>query len=157
MSNISVNSLEGEMQTTDNPIIPFDILHTDHFGPLKESNSGFKHILLVIDAFTRFTWLFPVKSTTSKEAIKHFTWLFHNFGNPNILVSDRGTVFTSQEFSEFLRNRNIKHRLVAVATPQANGIVERVNKFLKSSLKRVTENTDNWSVHLDTVQYVINM
>jgi len=110
MSNTAVNSLEGEMQITNNPTVPFEILHTDHFGPLKESNNGFKHILLIVDAFTRFTWLFPVKSTTSKEAIKHFTWLFHNFGNPNTLVSDRGTAFTSQEFSEFLRNKNIKHR-----------------------------------------------
>lgn len=136
MSNASVHTQEKEIQITDSPFIPFNIVHTDHFGPLTESHEGFKHILLIIDAFTRFTWLFAVKSTSSKEAIKHFSSLFHNFGNPKLLISDRGTAFTSHEF---LQNKSIKHRLIAVSVPQANGVVERVNKFLKSSFKKLVD------------------
>lgn len=97
MTNSATNSREGEMQITDSPTIPFYIIHTDHFGPLKESRDGFKHVLLVVDAFTRFTCFFPVRSTGSKEVIKHFTWLFQIFGNPSVVVSDRGTAFTSRE------------------------------------------------------------
>lgn len=45
---------------------------------------------------------------------------------------------------------------MAVAAPWANGLVERVNRFLKSSLKKVTEDHLNWNEHLNTIQYVIN-
>jgi hypothetical protein len=89
MANASVNSHEGEMQIVDCPEEPCQILHTDHFGPISKSVEGFKHILLVVDAFTRFTWLLPVRSTGSKEAIKHFTSLFNTFGNPKILCYDK--------------------------------------------------------------------
>lgn len=61
-----------------------------------------------------------------------------------MLVSDRGTAFTSQEFSDFLMSREIKHRQVAVAAPWTNGVVERVNRFLKSSLKKLVEDPTSW-------------
>lgn len=85
MANPVSNSREGEMQITDTPSGPFQIIHIDHFGPINESDLGFKHILIVIDAFT---WLFSVKSTSSKEAIRHLSNLFHTCGNPELVVSD---------------------------------------------------------------------
>lgn len=156
MNNTSANSREGNMQITDSPSYPYEIVHTDHFGPLKEASDGAKHILVLVDAYSRYTYLFPVKSTNSKETIKNLSYVFSDRGNPSILVSDRGTAFTSLTFSEFITSRNIKHRLVAVAAPWANGLVERINRFLKSSLKKVVDDQLLWSSHIDTIQYVIN-
>lgn len=82
--------------------------------------------------------------------------MFISFGIPETLVSDRGTAFTSQEFVEFLRSHNIKHRQIAVAAPWANGIVERINRFLKSCLKKIVEEYHGWSSHLGTIQCIIN-
>lgn len=81
MSNSSTNSREGELQISDTPTKPFQVLHADHFGPLTETAKGFKHILIIIDAVTRFTWVIAVKSTSAKESIKHFTSLFNIFGH----------------------------------------------------------------------------
>lgn len=81
------------MQLLSAPEEAFQILHTDHFGPLSESFEGFKHILVLVDAFTRFTWFFLVKSTSTREVIKHFFSLFNIFGNPFKVVSNKGTVF----------------------------------------------------------------
>lgn len=156
MADTSVNSREGDMQITDAPTSPFVIIHIDHFGPIIESSNGFKHILVVVDAFSRFTWLFATKTTNSKETINHLSSLFNIFGNPLTLISDRGTSFTSYEFVEFIKGRGIKHSLIAVAAPWANGLVERVNRFLKSSLKKVIEDHLLWNSCLDMIQYVIN-
>lgn len=156
MANSAVNSREGNMQITDTPSIPLEIMHVDHFGPLKESSNGLRHILIIIDAFSRFTWLFPVKSTTSKEVIKHLSILFQNFTNPLKLISDRRTAFTSQEFANFLKNHKITHHQVAVAAPWANGLVERVNRFVKSSLKKIVEDQAEWDKYLSLVQYAVN-
>lgn len=100
----------------------------------------------------------PFSSQTNfKETIKNLSYVFSDRGNPLILVSDRGTAFTSSEFGQFVTSRKIKHRLIAVATPWANGFeVERVNRFLKSSLKKTVEDQLCWSTYLDTIQYVIN-
>lgn len=154
--NSSVNSREGEIQITDSPSAPFIILHLDHFGPILVSTDGFKHILVNVNAFSRFTWLYAVKSTGSKEVIKHLSDLFNIFGNPSLLVSDRGTAFTLQDFAEFLKSNHIQYRQVAVAASWANGIVERVNKFLKCSLKKIVNDQSSWHSCLNTVQYAIN-
>lgn len=82
--------------------------------------------------------------------------MFHIFGNPCIIVSDRGTAFTAREFSSFVKERKIYHRLVAVAAPWANGVVERVNRFLKSSISKIIDNLHDWKSCLPSVQYTIN-
>ena len=155
MTNTSSNVKEGDMQICGTATEFGQTFHIDHFGPLKESE-GYKYILVIVDSFTRFTWLFPVRSTGTKEVLIKLSWLFNIFGNPKEIVSDRGTAFTSQEFTQFLNKYDIKHRLVAVAAPWANGLVERINRFLKASLKRRVEESSNWITDLGTIQYVIN-
>lgn len=156
MANTSANRNEGELQTPSATSLPFEIVHTDHFGSLQETEDGYRHILVVIDAFTRFTWLFPTKTAGTKEVINCLQSLFAMFGSPRELVSDRGTTFTSNELHKFLAELKVKHRKVAVASPWANGMAERVNRFLKSSLTNTVENPADWKNQLRKVQYVIN-
>lgn len=46
--------------------------------------------------------------------------------------------------------------MTAVASPWANDQVERVNRFLKSTLAKMIENPDEWERNLGKAQYVIN-
>ena len=55
-----------------------------------------------------------------------------------------------------MKQLNINHRKVAVASPWANGLVERVNRFLKTSLSKLIDSPDGWKAQLAKVQYVIN-
>jgi len=125
--NSSPSRFEGE--TFLMPLkASMDVVHVDHFSPLRQTERNYKHILVIIDAFTRFTWLFSTKSMGTVEAVKCLRSVFHTFDNSTEIVTNRGTTFTSSEFTHSLR---AKHRKVAVAIPWANGIVERVNKFPK--------------------------
>ncbi|XP_011858461.1 PREDICTED: uncharacterized protein K02A2.6-like [Vollenhovia emeryi] len=154
--NTASNTREGELQITDNPPRPFHVLHIDHFGPINPTQDGFKHILVVVDAFSRFTFLQATKSTGTKEVVNYLSLLFHIFSNPGILVSDRGTAFTSHEFASFMKSKGVTHTLTAVASPWANGLVERINRFLKSSLQKIVDDLQIWNTHLNAVQYTIN-
>jgi len=116
----------------------------------------YKHVLVIVDAFTRFTWLRAVKSTTSRETIEHLRNIFSEYGNPTNIVTDRGTAFTSKEFATFITETLIKHRLIAVASPWANGLVERVNRFLKNLLTKLTNSLTEWKIKLIEAQYIIN-
>lgn len=155
-ADAATHSKEGEMQIDVNPTMPCEMLYIDHFGPLEPTEDGYRHILVAVDAYTRFTWLFSVKSTGTREAIKHLEMIFGIFGRPKVVVTDRGTAFTSNEFVAFVEKLKIQHRKVAVASPWANGLVEKVNRFLKSSLKKAVDTADNWKSCLSNVQYVIN-
>jgi len=156
VANSSVNTKEGEIQLKEIPKLPMHTVHIDHFDTLIESTSGRKHILVLIDSFTRFTWLLPVETTSSRETIENIIPIFNVFGNPNTLVLDHRISFTSSEFSDFIQKRGIKHRLVAIAGPWANGLVECVNHFLKSSLCKVIDDQLNWTDSLSLIQYTVN-
>ncbi|XP_036346535.1 uncharacterized protein K02A2.6-like, partial [Rhagoletis pomonella] len=138
--------------------IPFDTLHLDHFGPLPAIKSKRKHILVAIDAFTKFVKLYPVNSTSTKEVCCSLDKYFSYYSRPRRIITDRGTCFTSLEFSNFLLKRNIGHVKVAVASPQANGQVERVNRVLKTMLSKLTETIDHadWTAKLSQVEYALN-
>jgi len=155
--SIASGKPEGEMQIYEKGSVPFNTIHVDHFGPMEVTKGKFKYILVIVDAFTKFVWLFPTKSTGTDEVVKSLTVLFGWLGTPSRIVSDRGTAFTSQKFAEFVDGKNIKHVKTAVASPWANGQVERVNRFLKSTLAKITDDPTKWNEKISVAaQYAIN-
>jgi hypothetical protein len=48
---------------------PFHTIHIDHLGPFIRSKSGKTQVFTVIDAFTKFIFLYAVKSTKAIYAI----------------------------------------------------------------------------------------
>ena len=65
-----------------------------------------------------------MSSITSGATIEQLRDLFARYGIPQQLVSDNGSQFTSQEFSEFMKGNSIKHTLVAPYHPRSNGQAE---------------------------------
>jgi len=75
MADDTKNRFEGETSLYPAPNTAMEILHLDHFGLLQETQDHYKHIFLVVNAFTRFTWLYPVKTISTREVIEHLTFL----------------------------------------------------------------------------------
>lgn len=138
--------------------IPFDTIHIDHFGPLANTLNKNKHILVVIDAFNKFVKLYAVNTTSTKEVCAAIQKYFDYYSRPRRIIADRGTCFTSLEFVSFVAERNIQHIKNAVASPQANGQVERVNRVMGRMLGKLTNpiNHADWSRLLSRVEYAIN-
>lgn len=104
--------------------MPFLTCHIDHFGPIDKNIAIKKYVLLVIDGFTKFSKLYAVKTTNTKETIDCLFDYFRNYSRPKIIISDRGSCFTSDEFKTFTDENNLNHVLIATASPKANGQVE---------------------------------
>jgi len=81
---------------------------------LKEINDKFKYILIVIDAFTKFVWLFASKSTGADEIINYLTLLFNLIDNPKRIINDRRTAFSSNNFVKFVKDKTIKYLMAVV-------------------------------------------
>ena len=92
---------EGELHPVSKEAESLRTYPVDHLGPLEMTSKQYKHIFAVIDAFTKFCWLYPTKSTTSKEAIAKLHLQSLVFANPFEIVSDRDTAFTSDEFRQY--------------------------------------------------------
>ena len=57
-----------------------------------------KYFFLLVDAHSKWIEVRPVNNATSTVAIEQLRSIFATHGLPEMLVTDNGTVFTSNEF-----------------------------------------------------------
>ncbi|GKE58118.1 retrovirus-related pol polyprotein from transposon TNT 1-94 [Tanacetum coccineum] len=110
------------------------LLHMDLCGPMRvESIKGKKYILIIVDHYSRFTW---VKFLRSKdEALDAIIKCIKNIQvrlNATVrdVRTDNGTEFVNQTLRNFYENVDISHQTSVARTPQQNGVVERRNQTL---------------------------
>ena len=116
------------------PEKPWSRIHVDHAGPFQG-----KTILVVVDAHSKWIEAVTVPSTSSTATIKVLRNLFATHGIPELLVSDNGTSFTSEEFKEFLQRNGIRHRTSSPYHPATNGLAERAVQVVKTGLRKIPE------------------
>jgi len=134
-----------------------DTYHVDHVGPLPSTKKHYKHIFVVIDAFSKFVWLYATKTTSTDEVIDKLTKQSVIFGNPRRIISDRETAFTSNNFTDYCAKENIEHILTTTGIPRANGQVERINRTLIPLLTKLSDpECEKWYKYLDLAQQCIN-
>ncbi|GFW54990.1 hypothetical protein TNCV_2786051 [Trichonephila clavipes] len=144
-----------------NPIskesIPLSTYHVDFIGPLPSTNKSYQHIFTVVDAFTKFTWLYPVKTVSAESAPEKLKQPQKTFGNPIRIISDRGSAFTSKLFNDYCDEENIKHLQIATGVPRGNEQVERIHRTLIPVLTKLSlDDSTKWYKYVDRLQRIIN-
>lgn len=155
------NRKEGKKEGMLHPISklegPLHTYHADHLGPIPSTNKNYQYILAVTDEFTKFTWIYPTKSTTAKETINCLVKQQKTFGNPSRIITDKGTAFTAKEFEEFCNEEGIKHLTITTGVPRGNGQVERINRTIIPVLTKLSINDPTkWFKFVDRVQRALN-
>ncbi|GFV60936.1 hypothetical protein TNCV_925501 [Trichonephila clavipes] len=139
---ILANKKTGKKEGFKNPIskesIPLSTYHVDFFGPLLSTNKSYQHIFTVVDAFTKFTWLYPVKTVSAESALEKLKQQQKTFGNPIRIISDTGSAFTSKLFNDYCEEENIQHLQIATGVPRGNGQVERIHRTLIPILTKLS-------------------
>ncbi|GJZ58800.1 retrovirus-related pol polyprotein from transposon TNT 1-94 [Tanacetum coccineum] len=109
-------------------------LHMDLCGPMRvQSIKGKKYILVIVDDYSRFTW---VKFLRSKDETPEFVINFLKQMQVGLnktvrfICTDNGTEFVNQRMSEYYEGVGIFHQKSVPRTPQQNGVVERRNRTL---------------------------
>ena len=113
------------------PTRPWNRLHIDYAGPFMG-----KMFLVVVDAYSKWLDVQVVSSATSQNTITVLRSLFATHGLPELIVSDNGTVFTSEQFRDFLKKNGIRHITSAPYHPSTNGLAERAVQTFKMSMKK---------------------
>ena len=108
-------------------------------------SQGHKYLLVMIDTFTGQIEGFPTQTEKAEKVVKKKKKLLHEiistFGLPRSLQSDNGTSFTSKVTQGVLKPLGITQYLHCAWRLQSSGKVERANQFLKSVIKKITQET----------------
>ena len=149
------------IMTTDRPL---ELLHMDLFGPIAYiSISGSKYCLVVVDDYSRFTWVFFLQEKSqTEETLKGFLRQAQNEFALRIkkIRSDNGTEFKNSQIEGFLEEEGIKHEFSSPYTPQQNGVVERKNRTLLDMARTMLDEYKTpdrfWAEAVNTACYAIN-
>ena len=133
-------------------------VYGDHAGPFPESGArGYKYILILVDAATRFVWLVPVVGVSGKETKEALEGVFRTVGWPGTLVTDGGSAFKNKDVSELLEGEDVEHQVCTPGVHEQNVPVERCVKEVRAILNKKCElRREGWSEVVLRVQEGLN-
>ena len=93
-------------------------------------NGGNKYLLMIIDCFSKFGWIIPLKKKTGLAVSKAFEILFKKQAPPKKLWTDKGTEFYNKEVEKVLKKNNVE--LYSTHNEEKSCVVERWNRTIKT-------------------------
>jgi transposase InsO family protein len=138
---------------------PMQRLNIDSIGPLDPDDDGACHIIVVIDCFTRFVELYPVKDTTAYYAARAILNHLGRYGCPSTILSDNGSQYVNSVIKELLKLVHTDHITTLAYSKEENAIVERANKEVVRHLRAIIFDKNivhQWSICLPFIQRIIN-
>lgn len=139
--------------------LPDELVSIDTMGPINEDRFGYKYVLVMIDNMSKFTRLFPVRSTQAEECAPRLLEYICKDGLPKKLHSDSGKQFMNYLMAELAHYINIKMSFSTADSHEENGVVERVIKDVRSQLQSYCIDrgeVQDWSLILPLVERLIN-
>nr|GEV41759.1 hypothetical protein [Tanacetum cinerariifolium] len=148
--NIAADHLSRLENPHQNVLDPKEI---NESFPLETLNLVSSHGSQSTPWFADFANYHAAKALPTNDArvvCKFLKNLFARFGAPRAMISDRGTHFCNDQFTQVMQKYGVTHRLSTPYHPQISGQVEVSNRGLKPILERaVGENYASWSDKLD--------
>lgn len=147
--NQTLRPLMGQQMPTERS---WQKIYTDLLGPYPRSKLGNTMLLIVLDHFSKFVLLKPLRKANSGAIVSYLEdYVFHTFGTPESIVSDNGVQYVSKDFADCLKRYGIRHIRTAIHAPQSNAS-ERVNRSILAAI-RTTLGTDqrDWDKNISAI------
>ena len=98
---------------------------------ITKSNRGYRYLLTVVDVFSNYAWVEPVKTKTGKAVTEAFEKILKRSQGrqPQNLQTDNGKEFYNKHFQALMKQKNIHHFSTSRDTKAS--VVERFNHTLK--------------------------
>ena len=111
---------------------PFEKVMIDVCGPLPKSQKGYRYILGLVDVFSRYAMMIPLKTIETEKIVDAVLsrWIAI-FGCPGEIISDGASNLNSKLMNEFCKIFGVEKKKVSPYYPQANGIIEREFRTVK--------------------------
>ena len=121
----------------------------------ESANKKFKYMFAVVDVFSRFAYIVPLKNKDIESTTKALEEVInYNKEPPNLIMSDNDASFLGSEFQKLLVKYNIHHDPNAVGDHNSLGIIDNFAKRIKRILTAQFLQTKkkNW---IDIIQKIV--
>jgi len=138
---------------------PMERIQIDHVGPLPEDAYGNKHILVIVDTFSRWVEMYAVKDVSSYTTAWHLCDYIFRYGPPKEVHSDHGAAFIEQTYNDIANITGMKVVHPRPGDKERTAIVERENKEVRRHLNAIMNElfmNDRWSFASKIVQRILN-
>ena len=152
----------GLLQPIPIPKRAWEVLTLDFITGLPESHAYggvYNAILVVVCKFSKMAHYIPARKdwTAGQLAEAFVREIVRLHGVPQALISDCGSVFTSQLWANLMFTLKIDRRLSTAFHPQTDGQTERQNSTLEQYLRSyINYQQDNWASLLVLDEFAYN-
>ena len=115
------------------PLYPWTKLATDVFHFEGAS------YLLFVDYTSRYPVVCKLTLMTGQHISSHFKLICSEYGWPETLVSDNGPCYTSEIFTNLMKDYNVNHITSSPHYPQSYGLAEKHVQIVKNLFYKATE------------------
>jgi transposase InsO family protein len=103
------------------PKEPGELLAIDLYGSLPTGRGGVKYLLVCLVVFSKHVVLYTLKSATTKSCLNKLkSDYFTKFSQPQSILSDHGSQFTSSLWKKTLTELSINLRYIPIRNPESN-------------------------------------
>nr|XP_058973495.1 uncharacterized protein LOC131799823 [Pocillopora verrucosa] len=117
------------------PVVVFDIdqqwvADLIEVQTLSKQNKGYRYVLVVIDAFSKYAWARPIKKKPGKDVTDAFAKILKEAKGrkPQTLQTDAGKEFYNQTFQSLMKTQEI-HHFSTHGDAKANILPKLVNEY----------------------------
>lgn len=125
---------------------------------LTKHNNDYKYIKSVIDTFSKYAWMVPLKNKTGVQVTTALRKVITTSGRkPRNIQSDKGTEFKNSTLSSFLKSQGIKQNFPMLQSLQKAAIVERFNRTMKEKMfKYFTYKGKDFRTYVNVLQDLVD-
>ena len=115
-------------------------------------NKGYRYLLMVLDVFSKYGWIVPLKDKKGESVAAAFKKIFSEGRKPEKLWVDKGKEYYNKSVKELLLNEGIE--MYSTENEEKSSVCERWNRTIKTKMwKRFT--AQNSTEYLDMLPRLV--
>ena len=121
---------------------------------LSKYNKGIKYLLCVIDLFSKYAWVVPIKDKKETSMVNAFKKIVRDSNRkPNKIWVDQGSKFYNKPFKDFLKINTIE--MYSTYNGEKSVVAERFIRTLKNKIfKHMTVTSKN--IYFDVLDVIVD-
>lgn len=137
------------------PEAAWDVVSIDFLGSYVKSQKQNRYILVILDNFTKWVEIFPLRQATSKAVINALKSVFLQKGFPRVIISDNANQFASRMYIDYLNSIGAIAYYIPPYHPQVN-TTERYNLTIKNMIRATMKRNNDWDRCLPEIAFAHN-
>ena len=95
-------------------------------------NKGYRYLLMVLDLFSKYGWIVPLKDKKGETVTEAFKTIFKKGRKPQYLWTDKGKEYCNKNMKELLEKNGIT--LYSTENEEKSSVCERWNRTIKTRM-----------------------